>query len=206
MTHSEPKPLPLARRQVLGAGVAGATLLLVPEGCSSSGGGPADASADVGRALDTGGTCPAAEYARSVSISSAGIAKQGTSYEFSDSCYKDPHCGQDRILLIHPLTKDVYVAMSGSCTHKCCDNTGGEGGPTYHPSFVVDGGSTNEAGAADASSEAGTVLEDVLVCSCHGSMFSALDGAVLGGPATEPLQLLSTSESGGNVVVEIPMP
>lgn len=163
--------------------------------------------------LDGGSSCPSAAHSRSINIANAGIAKQGTSYEFSDSCYKDPFCGQDRILLIHPVTNDVYVAMSGSCTHECCDNTGGEGGPTYYPTYGLDAGmaeasamesGTPEGGAPDASGEAGAVHQDVLVCSCHGSMFSALDGSVLRGPAADPLQLLKTSESSGNVVVAIP--
>ena len=213
----------LARRQVLGAGIAGATLLLVPDACSSGGGGPADASTDIStdviKRMDVGSSCPPADYSRSINIARAGIANQGTSYEFSDPCYKDPHCGQDRILLIHPVTKDVYVAMSGSCTHECCDNTLGEGGPTYYATLEHDAGGiaeagtpegasaeggTSEGGALDAATDAGTVLQDVLVCSCHGSMFSALDGSVLAGPAADPLQLLMTHETGGNVVVVIP--
>lgn len=212
---------PLARRQVLGAGVAWTLLWVLPEACSSSGSGAPDAARDMGlpdASLDAP-LCPSAPYARKVSIADAGIAKAGTSYEFTEECYSDPVCMDDRILLIHPVTKDVYIAMSGSCTHECENRSDGGCGPTYFPSMefsVPEGGSpeageagTHEAGISDATAGeggAGLVLRDIVFCGCHGAVYSAIDGSVLRGPATQPLQILDTSESGGFVVVDIPAP
>jgi Rieske Fe-S protein len=253
MSYNHSKPL--ARRQVLGAGVAGAALLVIPEGCSSGGSAP-DASADVKRMMDAG--CSPAEYTKQLDIASVGITKQGTSYEFSDVCYSDPFCFQDRIIVVHPVTKDVYIAMSGSCTHECCDNTEGSGGPKYYKTFVVEeeggapeggpdeGGpaeagdagkhdaashdaseaSASEASALDASTHDATVHDagtpdtstpdaeteggismtytDVLFCDCHGSIYNALDGTVIRGPASQTLQLLTVSQSDGSLIITIP--
>jgi Rieske Fe-S protein len=167
----------------------------------------------------------------------AGIAKQGTSYEFTDSCYMDPNCSQGAIILVHPVTKDVFVAMSGACPHLCCAHVDGNPGPAYYAAFpppmdagapsteagsseagiseagaesgATDGGptdgGTHETGSPDAGdSDAGMVMQDVLYCDCHGSIFNALDGTVIQGPAMEPLQLLKTTESGASVLIEIP--
>jgi Rieske Fe-S protein len=224
MTYDDTKPL--ARRQVLGAGVAGAALLALHEGCGEEGtelSGDAapdvsrdvspgfDAQVDSGDAGDAGdaedssassdspdsGVCPPADYTRQVNIADAGIANQGTAYAFSDSCFSDTFCGLHRIILIHPVTQDVYVAMSGSCTHDC-NNVPMDGcGPSYYPSFAM-----NDAGAPDA----GPVLKDVVYCNCHGSIFDAITGEVIQGPAGTPLQVLKTSESGGFVDIVIPKP
>ncbi|GAA1517070.1 Rieske (2Fe-2S) protein [Kribbella lupini] len=37
-------------------------------------------------------------------------------------------------------------------------------------------------------------------CNCHGSKFSATDGSVKSGPATEPLAAVTVSVQGGNIV------
>jgi Rieske Fe-S protein len=225
----------LVRRQVLGGAVAGVTLFALHEGCGGDGdgtleeGGTPDASPHGGKrspdaTVDSAGPklCPAADYARQVDIADAGIEKQGTSYAFTDSCFIDTYCGQHSIILIHPVTMDAYVALSGTCTH-VCKNVADDGcGPTYHPSFLkeieagsldagadadADDGSPDAADAAeDADTDAGTVLlQDVLYCSCHGAIFNALNGYVIRGPAGTRLQVLKTTESGGNVVIEIPM-
>jgi nitrite reductase/ring-hydroxylating ferredoxin subunit len=255
MTYDEKR---LARRQVLGVGVAGAALAIIPEACGSGSGGPGDASSDMKSGMDTGPACTAADYSRQVNITDAKIAKPGTSYEFSDNCYSDPFCMQDRIILVHPVTKNAYIAMSGSCTHECCDNVDGTGGPKYYASFVVteeagvpeggeeagsdatvhEGGAheagslesgaleggpheggglesglpeggdhdagIHDAGVADGEEEGGVTYQDVLYCDCHGSIFNALNGHVIRGPAGTPLQILKTSQSGGVVVITIP--
>jgi Rieske Fe-S protein len=251
----------LHRRQVIEAGVAGAALLVLPEACSSSpspsppgkdGGGGHDATVEDGpppdtSPVDTGPPCnPTSEVdagtacaqnaqTAAINISKAGIGMPGTSYEFSDCRYSDPQCMQAQIILIHPVTKTGYVALSGSCPHDCCANTMGTGGPTYIPSCTLsvdegiiggfacnaadagtpDGGS--DAGgdaapdaAADATTDAGGGLvagqtyQDVLYCTCHGSMFSALDGSLLNGPASVGLAQLTTCEADGFVFVTIP--
>jgi Rieske Fe-S protein len=46
-----------------------------------------------------------------------------------------------------------------------------------------------------------SVEEDQIVCACHGSAFSAADGAVVKGPATAPLPEVAVSVSGDQVVL-----
>jgi len=47
----------------------------------------------------------------------------------------------------------------------------------------------------------GSVENNEIVCPCHGSKFSATDGSVLQGPATQPLAAAPVAVSGGNVVL-----
>jgi Rieske Fe-S protein len=47
----------------------------------------------------------------------------------------------------------------------------------------------------------GPVENNEIICPCHGSKFSATDGSVLQGPATQPLAQGKVSVSGGNVVL-----
>jgi Rieske Fe-S protein len=46
-----------------------------------------------------------------------------------------------------------------------------------------------------------SVEDDGIVCACHGSVFSAADGAVVKGPATAPLPEVPVSVSGDQVVL-----
>lgn len=187
----------LDRRRVLGAGVAGAVLMALPEACGGQAATVDAGALDARRAdgghvegtfVDGGGSCVQTDRTRPISISQTGIGPQGTSTEFSDPRYSDPLCGNDKIILIHPTTKDVYVAMSGSCPHTCCDTPSGIGGPSYHATLRL--GHTEH--------------HDVVYCSCHGSLFDALDGSVLQGPSGHGLPLLTTCEGGGYVFVSIP--
>jgi Rieske Fe-S protein len=45
----------------------------------------------------------------------------------------------------------------------------------------------------------------VLFCTCHGSIFSAVTGEVINGPAQGSLQLLDVCVGGGYVFVTIPL-
>jgi Rieske Fe-S protein len=231
MSGDDPKAL--LRRQVLGATVSGAVLFALHEGCGGEGvGALEDAGADDApqhepphahdaTVADSPAPklCPAADYTRQVNIVDAGIDKQGTSYMFTDSCFIDTYCGQHQIILIHPVTMNAYVALSGTCTHECNSVAEDGCGPKYLPSFTkeieagaldagldadADDGSDGDA-EVDADIDAGTVvLQDVIYCSCHGSIFNALNGYVIRGPAGTRLQVLKTTESGGNVVIDIP--
>lgn len=44
-----------------------------------------------------------------------------------------------------------------------------------------------------------SVKGETIVCACHGSSFSIVDGAVLDGPAPAPLKERAVIESGGNL-------
>jgi Rieske Fe-S protein len=45
------------------------------------------------------------------------------------------------------------------------------------------------------------VVDNEIICPCHGSRYSAEDGAVLNGPATEPLPSAGVAVEGGSVVL-----
>jgi Rieske Fe-S protein len=277
MKRREDEESVLARRQMLGAGIVGATLALLPEACSSSstpegrdagkdaeskGGrpdatgtdsgvdaapdtspdtspdGPSDAQSDglsdaadgapEATLVDGSGTCVQTDYTHPVNILQAGIGSPGTSTEFADDRYSDPSCQGDAILVVNPINpvnKTRYVALSGSCTHDCNSVIANDGGcgPTYMPRCQVfadtnyfDGFGCRvpppDAGEADASQDAGAeagvqpgqILTDVLFCTCHGSMYDAITGEVLNGPAPSPLQVLDVCVGGGFVFVRIP--
>jgi Rieske Fe-S protein len=278
MRRGEDEGLILARRQVLGVGVAGAALVVLPEACGSSGNpatsdasvdgqttdtstgnGDEDGTADAGMGgavdappeppdatlVDASGGCVQTDYTHPVNILKEGLDSPGTSFAFTDTRYLDPVCSQSRIILINPVTKTGYVALSGSCTHECCDNDPlGSGGPMYMPlcqifadanSFsglgcqVPEAGSSVDAssdGSVDATSDAsadanrdastdagggaslgpqlGQILKDVLFCTCHGSIFNALNGEYIQGPAMTNLQQLEVCVGGGYVFVTIP--
>jgi hypothetical protein len=48
----------------------------------------------------------------------------------------------------------------------------------------------------------GDLEETTLTCRCHGSQFDVSSGAVLRGPAQEPVKTHKTREEGGNLVIE----
>lgn len=45
------------------------------------------------------------------------------------------------------------------------------------------------------------VRDNEIYCPCHGSLFSAEDGSVIQGPATEPLPAVAVAVSGGDVLL-----
>lgn len=47
-----------------------------------------------------------------------------------------------------------------------------------------------------------SVSNNVIQCNCHGSQFSAKDGSVVTGPATQPLPPKNISVSGSKIVLE----
>ena len=50
----------------------------------------------------------------------------------------------------------------------------------------------------------GLVKDGVIICPCHGSMYSAADGSVENGPATQPLTPIAVKVEGGEVVQSRP--
>jgi Rieske Fe-S protein len=185
---------------------------------------PMDANEEPDATLvDGGGACEdmQTDWTRPISIMKAGIALKGTAYAFTDPRFFDQYFAQDRILLINPLTGTGYVAMSGVCSHEGCSpnyfshciyTNEGQGLCTAPDGGVPDAGPDAEAPDAagdsgpDAEAGAEQFLTDVLYCPCHGSVYNALDGTPISGPAvmTGPLQLMKTCVGGGYVFVFIP--
>jgi nitrite reductase/ring-hydroxylating ferredoxin subunit len=69
----------------------------------------------------------------------------------------------------------------------------GLGGPVL---AACGGPSTSESSAGDSPSG------PTIVCTCHGSTFSAVDGAALSGPASAPLPSESVSVKGQDIEVD----
>jgi Rieske Fe-S protein len=243
---------PLDRRQVLGAGVASAALIVLPEACSSSSetaDGGLDASHDARKdvspdvqkdassdttpepdatLVDGGGACESeqTDWTRPINIMKAGIALKGTAYAFNDARFIDETQQGNRILVINPLTKDGYIAMSGVCTHRgCCPQyfsrclySTPESSDTPQCVAFTEPADAGPDASFDASADAPEPdggyadggapqpLFDVLFCPCHQSLYDALNGKALAGPAvaTGDLQLMKTCVGGGYVFVFIP--
>ncbi len=69
---------------------------------------------------------------------------------------------------------DRVLAFSDICTHRGCNlSMGGE----------IDG--------------------NAITCECHGSVFDMTTGAVLEGPATEPIATFPVREESGDLVIEV---
>jgi Rieske Fe-S protein len=47
----------------------------------------------------------------------------------------------------------------------------------------------------------GSVTDGVIKCPCHGSMYSAADGSVKGGPAPAPLAAKNITVQGGEITL-----
>ena len=57
--------------------------------------------------------------------------------------------------------------------------------------------------AGCAFSTDGEIDADVVICNCHGSEFSLRDGAVLRGPATQPLLTVPVREVEGRLELQL---
>ena len=66
----------------------------------------------------------------------------------------------------------VFYAFGDTCTHMGCSLAGGD------------------------------LEETVVICPCHGSEFDVTSGAVLRGPAREPVETYETRVEGGSLEVE----
>ena len=49
----------------------------------------------------------------------------------------------------------------------------------------------------------GLLTGTTLMCQCHGSRFDITTGAVINGPATQPLKLYEVQEAGGDVQIRV---
>jgi 3-phenylpropionate/trans-cinnamate dioxygenase ferredoxin subunit len=66
----------------------------------------------------------------------------------------------------------AFHAFDDTCTHRACSLAGGD------------------------------LEETTVICSCHGSEFDVTSGAVLQGPAREPVKTYETRVEGGNLEIE----
>lgn len=122
------------------------------------------------------------------------------------------------------LTGAAALGAAGLLT--ACGTSGGGGGQTTGSSGPVTlstsdvpvGGGTIVGAAVVTQPEAGTfkafsstcthqgctvggVADGLIVCPCHGSAFSVVDGSVKRGPATAALPPMTVKVSGSNVTV-----
>ncbi len=198
-----------ARREVIGAGVAGVACLILPEACSSStdkGADPTDASADgdtgpKAKLVEGGGDCKQDNLTVPVNIAKSGIAATGTFVALRDDRYSDPNCGGppgvgNRIIVINPVTGGGYLALSGNCPHECCG---------AYSTMPLDTGPDYFAEWQDPDADGGPTLKNVVVCGCHNSVFDVKTGTCIQGPAGgSALQVFKVCEGGGYVFVQLP--
>jgi 3-phenylpropionate/trans-cinnamate dioxygenase ferredoxin component len=50
---------------------------------------------------------------------------------------------------------------------------------------------------------AGLLTGTTIMCQCHGSRFDITTGAIINGPATEPLNVYEVKEAGGEIQARI---
>jgi nitrite reductase/ring-hydroxylating ferredoxin subunit len=74
----------------------------------------------------------------------------------------------------------------------------GLGGPVLAACGATSG--SNDAGSESASGS--DASGPTIICTCHGSTFSAVDGAVLGGPASSGLASEAISVKGQDIAVD----
>jgi Rieske Fe-S protein len=81
---------------------------------------------------------------------------------------------------------------------------GSEAGADGGADAATDAGTDAKADSGSGGPHAGQVLTDILYCTCHGSIFNALTGAVINTPAQTGLAKLDTCEADGWIFVTIP--
>ncbi len=176
----------VSRRRVLLTLAAGAA------GVGGCGGGTTPGNTDVSCFQAASGPAPNYCLVRAAIIRSPRARKLGV--------------GQVQLTNIDDNTAVVVVrdakgfyALSGICTHACClvalcsdaDCTA----PTINP------GECATTVAVNAS-----MTGKGLLCPCHGSSFAIADGAVLKGPATNPLPAYAVTFDGDDVLVDTTKP
>ncbi|HEX3344396.1 MAG TPA: Rieske (2Fe-2S) protein [Polyangiaceae bacterium] len=179
------------RRALLGTGMGGVVVLLVP-GCGGGAvdppgpgeAGPEEAGGDDAFGDDAGdsgeggegGACKAtcSTGAKTLELTFAKfpqLKNVGGSTVANAPGYKDPTCGLDVIVVAQP-SAGQYVAFSAGCPHQCCT-------VAYNKSRTE------------------------FMCPCHGSTFNT-SGQVTGGPAPSGLQKLSVCADDCGVYVSYP--
>ena len=178
-----------SRRGLLGLGVTGAAVLLVP-GCGATQSDPGsgdsavpdeagdEASGDDGGDGGDGNdgacqpTCAAGTKTLEFPFTHyPQLQNVGGSAANNAPGYSDPSCQLDIIIVAQP-TAGKYVAFSAACSHACCT-------VSYNKNRTE------------------------LVCPCHGATFNT-SGQVTGGPAPTALQKLTVCADACGVTVTYP--
>ncbi|MDD2817247.1 MAG: Rieske (2Fe-2S) protein [Candidatus Nanopelagicales bacterium] len=106
----------------------------------------------------------------------------------------------------NPEIKGTNIGATGTVLAAVSDVPVGGGVVVSDPPIVVTqpkAGQVNgfTAICPHAGCLVASVVDDEIICPCHGSRFSAVDGSVIQGPATQGLEPASVSVKGTNVVL-----
>ena len=124
-----------------------------------------------------------------------------------------------RALLVGAGAAGVATSLAGCGDSGGSSDAGGGGGPIKTSDIPVNGGKvfqnpntvvtqpqagTFKAFSATCTHQGCTVSKvenNTISCPCHGSQFSAVDGSVQNGPATQPLPTMHVTVNGDTVTV-----
>lgn len=106
----------------------------------------------------------------------------------------------------NPEIKGTNIGATGTVLAAVSDVPVGGGVVVSDPPIVVTqpkAGQVNgfTAICPHAGCLVASVVDDEIICPCHGSRFSAVDGSVIQGPASQGLEPASVSVKGTNVVL-----
>ena len=106
----------------------------------------------------------------------------------------------------NPDVKESPVGASGTVLVAVADVPVGGGVVISDPPIVVTQPTSGQingftAICPHAGCLVSTVVDDEIICPCHGSRFSALDGSVIQGPAVQALEVADVNVKGTNVVL-----
>ncbi|CAB4660035.1 unannotated protein [freshwater metagenome] len=106
----------------------------------------------------------------------------------------------------NPDIKGAGVAPSGTFLTAVADVPVGGGLVLSDPPIVITQPTSGQingftAICPHAGCLVSTVVNDEIICPCHGSKFSAVDGSVIQGPAQQALETADVNVKGTNVVL-----
>ena len=106
----------------------------------------------------------------------------------------------------NPEIKGTNIGASGTVLAAVADVHVGGGVVVSDPPIVVTQPKAGElkgftAICPHAGCLVSSVQNDEIICPCHGSRFSAVDGSVIQGPAEQSLEVAAVSVKGTNVVL-----
>jgi len=106
----------------------------------------------------------------------------------------------------NPEIKGTNVGASGTVLAPVADVPVGGGVVISDPPIVITQPTSGQikgftAICPHAGCLVSTVVNDEIICPCHGSKFSAVDGSVIQGPAEQALEVADVNVKGANVVL-----